>query len=438
MFVGAPKVLQHSKGRYTGDYLPGEIIYTAMPAKPKIRIAIDCRITDPRQGIGTAVMVFASALSRSLDVGQEYTFVVPEALKNWLAPHISGPCRLQTVPPPQLTAVKAFLRELPLLRRIWSKLRSAQPLPSSDGYVESAGFDVVHFPTQAAYLTGLPSIYQPWDLQHLHYPEFFKKEDWIWRDKLYRAFCKNAAYVCVQTKWTKQDLIAQYELAEDKVVVIPWGSVFEAYALPSLDLQEMTARKYRFPDQFFFYPAVTWPHKNHEVILRALSLLRTKYQRIAKVYFTGASTAFRLELDVLASELGVSEQIHFLGFVSPEELQAIFKMATAMIFPSKFEGFGLPLLEAFQAGTPVLCSNATVLPEVAGDGALYFDPDSPEDLASLMIEMLTNLELREILSQKGAAVLSNFGIDDTVRMFQSLYERTAVLRNNDNDILKSS
>jgi len=212
-----------------------------MPAKPKIRIAIDCRITDPRQGIGTAVMVFASALSRSLDVGQEYTFVVPEALKNWLAPHISGPCRLQTVPPPQLTAVKAFLRELPLLRRIWSKLRSAQPLPSSDGYVESAGFDVVHFPTQAAYLTGLPSIYQPWDLQHLHYPEFFKKEDWIWRDKLYRAFCKNAAYVCVQTKWTKQDLIAQYELAEDKVVVIPWGSVFEAYALPSLDLQEMTA-----------------------------------------------------------------------------------------------------------------------------------------------------------------------------------------------------
>jgi glycosyltransferase involved in cell wall biosynthesis len=144
------------------------------------------------------------------------------------------------------------------------------------------------------------------------------------------------------------------------------------------------------------------------------------------VFFTGASTKYRGTLERLAKELEVFEQIHFLGFLASEELQAIFNAATAMVFASKFEGFGLPILEAFHANLPVLSSNATTLPEIAQDGALYFDPDSPDELASLMKKMLDDSGSREELVRKGRDVLSKYSIRETAVKFQALYEEIAI------------
>ena len=104
-----------------------------------------------------------------------------------------------------------------------------------------------------------------------------------------------------------------------------------------------------------------------------------------------------VSLETLAIDLNVSQQVHYLGFVTTQELQSIFDAATAMIYPSKFEGFGLPIIEAFHARLPVLCSNASVLPEVAGDGALYFTPGCPKELAGLMLRILRDPELRRSL-----------------------------------------
>jgi glycosyltransferase involved in cell wall biosynthesis len=98
-----------------------------------------------------------------------------------------------------------------------------------------------------------------------------------------------------------------------------------------------------------------------------------------------------------------------------------------MIFASKFEGFGLPILEAFQARLPVLASSATTLPEVARDGALYFDPDSPLELAGLMRMMLDDPDARQDLIRKGTQVLSQYCMSETAAKFQHLYQRTAEL-----------
>ena len=394
----------------------------------KLRIAIDCRITDSRQGVGTAVLALARALSDSNAVNQEYTFIVRESLRQWLAPYIGGPCRLAGIPEPPISTVKNVLRHIAPLRYIYHQYcdRTAYA-PVSDGFVESQNFDVVHFVTQVAYLTKLPSIYQPHDLQHLHYPQFFSKSDFAQRERLYRAFCAQASYVCVQAEWTRQDVVRQYGIAKEKVVVIPWGSVFDAYESPSAEELETTTNRLSLPSQFFFYPAATWAHKNHEIIFRALQILKRDHGRAPHVFFTGSSTEHRPVLDKLALELGVSEQVHFLGFVAPRELQAIFSAATAMIYASKFEGFGLPILEAFHARLPVICSNATTIPEVARDGALYFDPDSPAELAELMNSILSEPQLRHDLIDRGNSVLSQFSFRDTAAMFQELYERTAAL-----------
>jgi glycosyltransferase involved in cell wall biosynthesis len=396
-----------------------------MAKNHKLRVALDCRDLDPQQGIGTAVLALANALSGSDIAEQEYTFILPEELQEWLRPYISGPCRLMCVPASRLSRLKKSLRAVAPLRSAWTKMRSAMlPVPVSSGEVESQAFDLVHFPTQTAYLTSLPSIYQPWDLQHLHYPQFFSKTEFALRERWYRAYCAQAAFVCVQAEWSRQDVIEKYGILPDKVVVIGWGSVFDAYAPASPQAKQNTIEKHRFPRQFFFYPAVTWPHKNHEIIIRALHLLKKEHGRTPDVYFTGTSTKFRGTLDEIAREFGVLDQLHYLGFVTTEELQAVFASATAMVFPSKFEGFGLPILEAFHSRLPVLSSSATVLPEVALDGAAYFDPDSPRELAALMVSALDDPDFRESLIEKGSNALARFSMKDTAAKFQALYDRT--------------
>jgi glycosyltransferase involved in cell wall biosynthesis len=358
---------------------------------------------------------------------QEYTFVVHENRLDWLAPYIHGPCRLVGIPMPSPSRAKALLRDITPIRLLWRKLRPKTiQVPTSDGYVESQHFDAVHFPTQTAYLTELPSIYQPWDLQHLHYPQFFSKAEYDLREGYFRAYCASATYVCVQANWTKRDIVERYGISDDKVVVIPWGSTFDAYETLSAETMWDTSKKYRLPDQFFFYPAATWQHKNHEVILRALSILKSADGSAPDVYFTGLETEYRHTLDSLAQELDVSKQAHFLGFVTAAELQAIYGAATAMIFPSKFEGFGLPILEAFHSQLPVISSNATTLPEVARDAAVYFDPNSPAELAVLMKKILDSPLLRQDLARKGSLVLSNTSIEDTALRFQALYEKIAL------------
>jgi hypothetical protein len=191
----------------------------------KLRVAIDCRIGDPQQGIGTALLALAKALSDSETTDQEYTFIVGNEMVSWLAPYVYGPCKLQGVSKPTRVAaksafftVKAALGRVAPLRFIWHKLRGERAqVPVSDGYVESGKFDIVHFPTQKAYLTELPSIYQPWDLQHLHYPRYFLKTEFAKREREYRAFCNQASYVCVRlngpsrmsfinTSWQKRRL----------------------------------------------------------------------------------------------------------------------------------------------------------------------------------------------------------------------------------------
>jgi glycosyltransferase involved in cell wall biosynthesis len=406
---------------------------------PKLSIAIDCRISDSRQGVGTAVLALAKAFSDSDVSDQEYTFIVPEGMRGWLAPYIYGPCKLAGIPDSAISTAKSALRWLKPLRVIWNSVRGKIAyIPSSDGYIEAHGFDIVHFPTQIAYLTKVPSIYQPHDLQHLHYPEFFPKVSFERIDREYRAFCDQASYVCVHAEWTKQDVIVQFGIPAEKVVVIPWGSILDAYEYPSEAETRTTVEKYRLPESFFFYPAVTWPHKNHEVIIHALGTLKEKKGRVPHVFFTGTATDFRKTLDAIAREVGVSEQLHFLGFVSPKELQVIYRTATAMVYASKFEGFGLPILEAFQAGLPVLCSTASVLPEIAQDGALYFPPDSPAVLAGLMESMLDDREAREKLIQKGSTVLSQYSFRRTVASFQALYRNVAALLSMTTNVAKEN
>ena len=259
----------------------------------------------------------------------------------------------------------------------------------------------------------------------MHYPEFFSQEEVERRERHYRAFCANASAVCVQAEWTKQDLIRHFALESSKITVIPWGSILDAQKKPEEPEIDATVKKYNLSRPCFVYPAATWPHKNHQLILHALSILKRAYRLEPQILFTGSTRNHKEKLESLALELGVHKQVRYLGFLEERELQAVYLISVALIFPSRFEGFGLPILEAFEAGLPVVSSNATTLPEVAGGAAMYFDPDAPDELASHMKSILENHSLREKMAEQGKMALSRFSMQETARRFQSLYDRIA-------------
>ena len=124
-------------------------------------------------------------------------------------------------------------------------------------------------------------------------------------------------------------------------------------------------------------------------------------------------------------ELDLEEQVRFLGYVDEAALTALYRTATGLVFPSQFEGWGLPVVEAFAFGLPVAASNATVLPEVAGDAALCFDPSDTRAMADAIARIWTDEELRSSLRARGLARVANLSWDRTARTFRALYRKVA-------------
>lgn len=406
--------------------------------KKPLRVCIDARLTGGGElgGVEQFVLGLAEGLSHLADGDEEYLFLTYAGQDGWLKPHLNGACRIlhgdgATRHPALARAlgtfpsVRAAARTLlaPLLRS--ERLVLNLPLPRSDGTVERAEADLVHFPTQSAFLTDLPSIYHPWDLQHLHLPQFFGKEVIRRREIEYRAFCARARMVSVATVWQKRDLIQQYELPEEKVQVVPAASMLSAYPDPSDgDLCDVR-RKFSLPPHFIFYPAQTWQHKNHIRLLEALALLRDREGLNVSLVSCGRLNDFYPEIERRVRELNLQEQVCFLGFVSPFDVKCLYRLCRAMIFPTLFEGFGMPIVEALMAGAPVACSNVTSLPALAGDAALIFDPRQTEEIAAAIRRLRTDDDLCGTLTARGRERVRAFSWAHTARLFRAHYRRLA-------------
>lgn len=404
-----------------------------------LRVCVDARLSSGRLGGVEQVLIgLASGLSKLTDGDEEYLFLVHADADGWIRPYIQGPCRIlrgtttaQARPP----GWKQFLiSTTPVVRDMWYEVwyemnslvgREAVKVPRSDGTIEKANVDVIHFPKQDGFLTDVPSIYHPWDLQHIHLPQFFTSRQFRVREVTYRAFCEQATVVATASSWGKKDLIRHYGLSEEKVQVVPVAPVLDAYPIPTYEDLEMVRKKYSLPDSFIFYPAQTWPHKNHIGLLKALNILRSDYGLVIPLVCSGNVNDFFPKLERKIRKLRLADQVLFLGFVSPLELQCLYKLCQFMVFPSKFEGWGLPVTEAFLAGAPVACSNVTSLPDLAGDAALIFDPHRPEEIADAVLHLWSDEALRSTLIARGKKNVERFTWDRTARIFRAHYRQIA-------------
>ncbi len=406
------------------------------PAGRPPRVCIDARLEDGMHGgVQQEIMGLAAGLSRlGGDGEEEYLFLSYASAERWLGPHLSGPCRLlpRPDPPPRRRRPRwrQALRDLDRRRvRLFRRLRGRPPvreapLPGSDGTAEAAGADLLHFATQLGYRTALPSIYAPQDLQHLHLPELFTEGELAWRRGLYGPLCRQAAAVVALARWGKDDLVRSFGLAPEKVFVIGLASILAELPDPSPEELAATRSRLALPAAFALFPAQTFRHKNHLGLLRAAAALRDRGLPVPLV-FSGRQSDFFPEIEREIRRLRLGDQVRAVGYLSPAELKALYRLARILVFPSRFEGFGMPVVEAFQAGLPVACSNATCMPDIAGEAALLFGPEDVPAMAAALERLWTDEALRARLAARGRERAAAFSWDRMARGYRALYRRVA-------------
>lgn len=428
--------------------------------KKKLRIAINAQIPlgSGTGGIETVLRALTSA--GQLDDGdEEYVFIGHWSDPDWLKPFLGERQTIVSAPRPKEnkpTAAETFKRSLGRLRPLASKVKrvfappqqlSAPLLPTqfrilvSDGFYESLGCDVIHFPYQDYVCCRVPTVYNPHDLQHLHYPDFFSPEEIARREIVYPAACRAAETIVVASEFVKRDVVQSYGLAEDKVQVIAWSPPETNLKKLTEDETQLLSAKYDLPiAPFALYPAMTWEHKNHIRLLEAIALLRERENLRISLVCTGHQNAFWSNIERRMRELRLEEQVKFLGVVSHRELSALYLQAQFVIIPTLFEAASAPLFEAWQHKTAAACSSVTSLPEQAADAALLFNPFSVEEIAGALKRMMTNKDLRQTLRAKGTRRLADFSLERTARAYRAVYRKAAgaVLSDEDRRILSSS
>jgi glycosyltransferase involved in cell wall biosynthesis len=286
--------------------------------------------------------------------------------------------------------------------------------------------DIIHHPfTVVTPLgTGIPAVLTFWDMQHEFFPEFFSRLELRKRRRIYPASVREAERVIVSSAYTGDCLAERYDVAAEKIEVIPTGYGPEYRVIDDPEGLQRVRTKYGLDRPFLFYPAATWPHKNHKNLLAALRILKESYGFDGELLLSGIAMQSHGEIMAEVGRLGLSGCVRLLGYLHAGELPWIYNLARMLAFPSLFEGFGIPIVEAMACGCPVVCSNMTSLPEVAGDAGLLFDPRIPEQIAETVWSVWTDEAKRREMQGRGLARARLFTWDETARKTIEVYRKT--------------
>ena len=389
------------------------------PKTNKKCVLIDARfIPGSSGGVETVAMGLASGLSEIKFDDIEIKFLVLEQHCEWIRNFTNSD--LIFVQDSRNWFLKEVRDKIKFHRYRWSKGHFSQ-LPVRDKKIEKLSPDLVHFVFQRGYKTASDFLYQPHDLQHLHYPGFFSPKVIRDRETKYRYLSSHSKNIVVGTQWIKNDVLDKYGVEYSKVKVVPLAPYFHPVESESLENGGFSEIRFK---KFIFYPAAPWPHKNHSLIFSALNQLRDRGLTIPIVLSGPRSTG--IDLTLLVQEFGIEDQVQDIGFVTDTELQHVYKSATALVMPSLFEAESLPVWEAFAAGTPVLCSNVTSMPDQIGNAGLLFNPFDASDLAEKLANIWNDNSLQNELASRGALQLSQISWKETAQRYLTLY-RTSML-----------
>lgn len=280
--------------------------------------------------------------------------------------------------------------------------------------------------------TGIPSVVTIHDLFPEIYPEQYKPIDVkIYRAKL-RYACRHATKIMAISEETKGHIIRTYGTPAEKIEVVYQSCAPAFTVLENAAKKEAVREKYGLPGSFFLHVGTIIERKNLLNICKALNSIRNDIPLPLVVVgndggLKGKVTAYLKEVQLEDRVYFLSEQLALAGrkpFVDAEDLPALYQLATAMIYPSYFEGFGMPIIEAMAGGVPVITSTTSCLPEIAGNAAWLADPDSPEEMASGFRKIYTDATFAADMRRKGLENAQRFRPEvyaaDTMKLYQSI------------------
>lgn len=274
-------------------------------------------------------------------------------------------------------------------------------------------------------LRRFPSVVTMHDLQHLHFPEFFSPADSTTREREYRESCRLADHIICVSEFTRQDVHRRYAIPLGKMSVV-WNLPPTTDAMTASDAAGRL-RRLGINPPYLFYPAQPWRHKNHHGLLEALRLAAADRPPAMQLILTGQPFPPDHPAATLLHDPALRGRVRHLGYRPAADIAALYHSATALVFPSLFEGFGMPLLEAMRHGCPVVCGTHTALPEIAGDAALFTDVTQPEALAEAITTIVRDAGLRQRLRQAGTDNLRRFDrralVAQTVSIYHTVHQR---------------
>jgi glycosyltransferase involved in cell wall biosynthesis len=234
------------------------------------------------------------------------------------------------------------------------------------------------------------------DLQYLYYPEYFTKTKLNYLKVMVPRSAESARLVLVPSEYTRRTVIERLNIDPSIVIVVPHG----VSPREGKEATEEIRARYDISGPFFLYPAITYPHKNHLVLIDAFAKVLKTHPETTLV-LTGAKGSMEVRMRSAIQGLGVGDRVKRLGYIPSDDLDALYHEAVAMTFPSRFEGFGAPVLEAMARGCPVIAADATALPEVVEEHGCLVSPDNSDHWAQAMTEVLDDTELRNRFAKSG-------------------------------------
>lgn len=264
-----------------------------------------------------------------------------------------------------------------------------------------------------------PQVVTVFDMSLIRYPETHPKDRRSYFESYFKKRLKNASHFITISDFSKKELTELYDVPPEKVTTIYLGGL--EFIEPNPDFTE------KLPDQYFLYLGNLEPRKNIPMLLRAYAAAKKSEKDLPKLILAGSPTWLSDEIFKTIRELDLSDSVIAKGYVPLADLPHYYKNALAFLFPSKYEGFGLPVLEAMGEGTPVIVSDSSSLPEVVGDSGILLPCDEETLWTKALLDLFHDGELRAELSKKALERSKLFSWSRCAKETRAVYEKTLSL-----------
>jgi len=282
-------------------------------------------------------------------------------------------------------------------------------------YLKKYNIDVFYSgDTYLSMKTKIPTLLVCHDIAYRHYPNHLRKSHLRYYQNHFPKYHRKADHIVAVSEFTKRDIVDAYGISPDKVSV-GYNATPNGFA-PTDENQKIEIRTSLTDGKpYFIYIGSLHPRKNVVNLIKAFDLFKTAHQTDHRLVLVGRMAWKNEELQSTHDKIKHKEDIIFTGHLTNNQLPAFLSASDALTYVSVFEGFGIPILEGMSSGVPVITSNVSSMPEVAGDAALLIDPHDPQSIVSGMYEIISNPALRADLIHKGIQRAKEFSWDQTAQ-----------------------